>query len=258
MNRITTKIQELKNKNESCLITYITAGYPTLEKSMYYAELLDESNVDMIEIGLPFSDPIADGKTIQYASNIALNNKVNINSIVREISRLKIKIPLIIMSYLNPVLAFGKKRFFQKISEAGVSGVIIPDLIVEESAILKSLAQKNSVGIIQMIAPTSSNERIRIIGENSDCFVYCVSVTGTTGIKKRLPAELPAFIKRVRNFVDKPLVVGFGISRITQVMNLSQIADGVVIGSRVIEAIKKREDLVKLMKEFKNATRRCS
>ncbi len=258
MNRIATKIQELKNKNEACLITYITAGYPNLEKSMHYAELLDESNADMIEIGLPFSDPIADGKTIQYASNIALNNKVNINSIVREISRLKIKSPLIIMSYLNPVLAFGKERFFQKISEAGVSGVIIPDLIVEESAILKSFTQKNSVGIIQMIAPTSSNERIKIIGENSDCFVYCVSVTGTTGIKKRLPAELPEFIKRVRNLIDKPLMVGFGISRISQVMNLSQMADGVVIGSRIIEAIKKREDLVKLMKEFKNATRRCS
>lgn len=257
MNRITAKIQELKNKNEACLIPYITAGYPTLEKSMHYAELLDKGDADMIEIGLPFSDPIADGKTIQYASNIALNNKVNINSIVREISRLKVKSPLIIMSYLNSILAFGKERFFQKISEAGVSGVIIPDLIVEESAILKPFPQKNSVGIIQMIAPTSSNERIKIIGENSDCFVYCVSVTGTTGIKKRLPAELPEFIKKVRNLIDKPLMVGFGISRISQIKQLSLIADGVVIGSRIIEAIRKREDFAKLIRRFKDATKCC-
>lgn len=258
MNRIAAVFQQLKQKNESALIPYITAGYPTLKRSMRYIELFAKNGADMIEIGIPFSDPIADGRTIQYASNIALNHKVNINSIVREIFRLNIKSPLIIMSYLNPILAFGRERFFQKVSQVGVSAVIIPDLIVEELAILKSLAQKNSVGIIQLVAPTSSNERIKIIGENSDCFVYCVSVTGTTGIKKRLPAELPEFIKKVRNLIDKPLVVGFGISRISQVMNLSQIVDGVVIGSRIIEAIKKREDLVKLMKEFKNATRRCS
>lgn len=255
MKRIAAMFQELKHKNESALITYITAGYPTLKMSMRYIELFANNGADMIEIAIPFSDPIADGRTIQYASNIALKNKTNIKSILREISRLKVKNPLIIMSYLNPILAFGRRRFFQGISEAGVSGVIIPDLIDEESVILKPFAKKIGVDIIQLVAPTSSNGRIKQIGQNSDAFVYCVSLTGTTGIKRRLPADLPAFIKRVRNLIKKPLVVGFGISRINQVKQLSRIADGVVIGSRIIEAIKRKEDLAKLIQEFKEATK---
>ncbi|MGQ9664121.1 MAG: tryptophan synthase subunit alpha [bacterium] len=256
MKRIATVFQELKHKNESALITYITAGYPTLKMSMHYIELFANNGADMIEIGIPFSDPIADGKTIQYASNIALKNKTDINAILREISRLKVKTPLTIMSYLNPILAFGRRRFFQSISEAGVSGVIIPDLIAEESAIIKPFAKKNGVDIIQLVAPTSSNERIKLIGQNSDVFVYCVSLTGTTGIKRTLPSDLPGFIKRVRHLINKPLVVGFGISRINQVNQLSQIADGVVIGSRIIEAIKRKEDVTKLIREFKDATKK--
>jgi len=256
MNAIIAKFQELKARNESALITYITAGYPTLEASMEYINVFSLNNTDIIEIGIPFSDPIADGKTIQFASYVALKNRVNITNILSEICRLRIKKPLIIMSYLNPILAFGMPRFFERACEAGVSGVIIPDLIVEELNILKPWAKQNSVDIIQLIAPTSSDERIKMIGEKSDSFVYCVSVTGTTGIKRSLPVELPGFIKKVKKIVAKPTVVGFGISRASQIRQLSQIADGVVVGSRLIEAIRKRENLAQLIREFKNATKR--
>lgn len=254
MSIIKKRFELLAGNNESALIAYMTAGYPSLEKSMESIKRLSLNGADMIEIGIPFSDPIADGKTIQYSSSVALKKNVNFPVILKEISHLKIEIPVIIMSYLNPINAFGFERFFKKAGEAGVSGVIIPDLVVEESYRLKEFANRNAIDLIQLIAPTTSDERMRLIGEDSDSFVYCVTVTGTTGTRKRLPELLPAFIKRVKSLVKKPVAVGFGISTVNQIKKLSMLADGIVIGSRLIEAIKKGEDLSSLIKKFKNAT----
>ncbi|MEO0106255.1 MAG: tryptophan synthase subunit alpha [candidate division WOR-3 bacterium] len=254
MSVIKKKFKWLAENNESALIAYITAGYPTLDDSIRYIKEIILGGADMIEIGIPFSDPIADGRTIQYASNIALKNGVNLSKTLNRISNLKIEMPVIIMSYLNPINAYGIEQFFKRASESGISGVIIPDLVVEESYRLKGLARKNAIDLIQLVAPTTNDERIRMIGEYSDSFVYCVAVTGTTGVRKRLPATLPLFIKRVKSLTEKPVVVGFGISRVNQIKALSILADGIVVGSRLIEAIKKGENLCRLIKKFKNAT----
>uniref|UniRef100_A0A7C6EKB9 Tryptophan synthase alpha chain n=1 Tax=candidate division WOR-3 bacterium TaxID=2052148 RepID=A0A7C6EKB9_UNCW3 len=253
MSRIKEIFTTLSEKNESALITYLTAGYPTLESSMEYIEKLLRY-ADIIEIGIPFSDPIADGKTIQYASYIALKNGFTLSSTLRALSQLKIDKALVIMSYLNPLIAFGIEDFFKEIGKIGVSGLIVPDIVVEESERLKDLAHRHYVDLIQLIAPTSNDERIKLIGKMSDGFVYCVSITGTTGVRKKLPESLPLFIKRVKSLVDIPVVIGFGISKTNQIKYLSKIADGVVIGSRIIEAIRNRENLDGLIKESKKAT----
>uniref|UniRef100_A0A7V3RH11 Tryptophan synthase alpha chain n=1 Tax=candidate division WOR-3 bacterium TaxID=2052148 RepID=A0A7V3RH11_UNCW3 len=253
MNKIEEKFEYLSKNKESALIIYLIAGYPKIEESIKY---IKESSpyADIIEIGIPFSDPIADGKTIQYASNIALNNRVSLYKILEEIAQIKIDTPLVIMTYLNPILAFGIEEFFSKISQIGISGVIVPDLVVEESNLIKKFADEYKIDLIQLIAPTSNTDRIKLIGRMSSGFIYCVSVTGTTGVRKNLPKALPLFVKKVKRIVKKPVVVGFGISTPAQIKKLCQVADGVVIGSRIIEAIKNKEDLKLLLKEFKEAT----
>ncbi|MGB9720547.1 MAG: tryptophan synthase subunit alpha [bacterium] len=253
MNRIKEIFKTLSEKNESALITYLTAGYPTLESSMEYIERLSRY-ADMIEVGIPFSDPIADGKMVQYASYIALKNGIKIASILKALSSIRIDKPVLIMSYLNPLLCFGINSFLKEISKIGVSGLIIPDIVVEESKMLKSIANRYSIDLIQLIAPTSNNKRIKLIGESSDSFIYCISVIGTTGMRKKLPDTLPLFIKKVKSLVDKKVVVGFGVSKINQIRDLSRIADGVVIGSRIIEAIRRHENIDGLIKRFKKAT----
>ncbi|MEO0155578.1 MAG: tryptophan synthase subunit alpha [candidate division WOR-3 bacterium] len=253
MSAIKERFKMLAEKNEAALIAYFTAGYPTLEKSMRYIQTIGKY-ADIIEIGIPFSDPIADGKVIQHASQIALEKGTNLFSIFGALAKIRIDKPLVIMSYLNPLLSFGIDRFFMESSKIGISGVIVPDLVVEETGLLKKYAHKYSIDLIQLIAPTSNKDRINLIGKISDGFVYCVSITGTTGMKKSLPDTLPLFIQRVKSMVDKPVVVGFGISRASQIKELCRFADGVVIGSRIIEAIKNREDMNALLKSFKRST----
>ncbi len=253
MSKIKERFKMLAENNEAALIAYLTAGYPTLEASMEYIQTIGKY-ADIIEIGIPFSDPIADGRTIQYASYTALKNGTNLVSVLRELAKIKIDKPLVIMSYLNPLLSFGIENFFEESHRIGISGVIVPDLVVEESVLLKKYATKHSIDLIQLVAPTSDRDRINLIGRISDGFVYCVTITGTTGIKKRLPDTLPLFIKRVKSLIDKPVVAGFGISRLGQIKDLCKFADGVVIGSRIIEAIKNREDINALVKRFKKAT----
>ncbi len=255
MNTLKKSFQRLAENNEAALIVYLTAGYPTLELSMKYIERFAKY-ADILEVGIPFSDPIADGRIIQYASHIALEKGVNLFSILNELAKAKINKPLVIMSYLNPLLSFGVENFFRECNKIGVAGLIVPDLVIEESKILKKYAQRYSVDLIQLIAPTSDNNRINLIGKMTDGFVYCISLTGTTGIRKKLPDTIPSFIKKIKSIIAKPVVVGFGVSKVSQIKDLSQFADGVVVGSRIIQAIKNCEDTVALVKRFKMATLR--
>ncbi|MCX7994263.1 MAG: tryptophan synthase subunit alpha [candidate division WOR-3 bacterium] len=253
MSRIAGVFKNLAERNESALITYITAGYPGIESSIDYIRTLARY-ADMIEIGIPFSDPIADGRTIQYSSYCALKNGISISKIFGMIEPLNLGKPIIFMSYLNPIIAFGVEKFFKKMKAAGTSGLIVPDLVIEESGILRDSAQRYAIDLIYLIAPTSDEKRIKMIGEISEGFVYCVSVTGTTGARERLPADLFSFVKKVKSIVKKPVVVGFGISDTDQIKALSRFVDGVVIGSRLIEIIQNREDLNLYLKKFKEAT----
>lgn len=252
---IEEKFNDLKKRGETALIIYITAGFPSLKESLKNAILLSKNGADIIEIGVPFSDPVADGPTIQYSSEIALSNGVTLKDIIKEIKKIRLDTPLVIMSYLNPLLAYGKEKLFKDMRDSGISGIIIPDLPAEDSNEWTSLGDIYDIDVIFLIAPTTSPERIEYIVKKSQGFIYCVSVTGTTGARDKLSPDLMQFLKVVRKLSDKPVAVGFGISNSHQIKLLRKEVDGVIVGSRIIEAIKKKENLKELVNKFKKATR---
>ncbi len=253
---ITARFNELKKMKESALIIYLTAGYPSLKQSMDCVLTVANSGADLIEIGVPFSDPVADGPIIQYSSQAALSNGITLHDIINSVREIKVSTPLVMMSYLNPIIAYGKEKFFKTVQNTGISGLIIPDIPIEESSEWVSLSKRYSIDVIFLIAPTTSDERIRVIVQESSGFIYCVTVTGTTGVREKLPPDLLKFVRSVRQLTDKPIAVGFGVSTAEQIQLLNKDVDGVIIGSRVIEAVRKREDLAGLIEEFKRATRR--
>ncbi len=248
--------RKLKDRNEAALIVYLTAGFPDLLNFMDHIQILVREGADMIEIGLPFSDPIADGPTIQYASQVALKDGINLHKLLGAIQEIDLSIPLILMSYLNPLLAYGVKKLFKDLKQAGFSGLIVPDLPVEEAGEWIVLRKETGINLIFLVAPTSSEKRIRQIAEMSSGFIYCVTTLGTTGARYRLPPGLPDFMRKIRRLTDMPLAAGFGISTDEQIRKLCDHADGVIVGSRIIEAIRKGENLERLIRQFKDATRK--
>jgi tryptophan synthase alpha chain len=226
------------------LIAYVTVGYPTIEATLKVVPLLAENGCDIIELGIPFSDPLADGVTIQKSSFHALQNGVTPQLCLELAGQLsqKVDIPLVFMTYYNPVLKYGLDKFSTACADAGISGIIIPDLPPDEGSDLEAISQGQGVDLIYLLAPTSTGERIRLAAERSRGFIYLVSVTGVTGARDRVPADLAAFVTRVRKLATQPLCVGFGISTPEQAGQIAQIADGVIIGSRIIQLMEKEED----------------
>ncbi len=255
---IQQKWGELRLKNEAGLIAYTMTGFPSLDESMQIARVLAENGADFLEIGLPFSDPIADGPVIQAASHVGLQNGATLKTLLEEVQKLKLKIPLILMSYLNPLLSYGVPQSFSALKRAGFSGLIIPDLPVEEADEWRMLAKSTGVDLILLAAPVSSEARLKKIAAASSGFVYCVSVAGTTGIRRHLPPGGPRLVKRLRKLTDKPLAVGFGVSTPEQVRKLVKTADGVIVASRILQAIVAGEDFAALVRSLKQATHRNS
>ncbi len=253
---VSGKFKELKTKNEAALILYVTGGYPNLAESMKIIKTLSESGADIIEIGIPFSDPIADGPTIQESSHISLVKGTTLKRIIKNLKKLKIETPLVFMSYLNPLLTYGKEKVLHDMKENGVSGLIIPDLPVEEASEWVELSQQYEIELIFLVTPTSPAKRRKRIVRESRGFVYCVSVTGTTGIRNKMPSYLNKFLKDIRKSTEIPIAIGFGISTSKQIEFLRNKADGIIMGSRIIEAIKNKENLKELVTEFKEATKR--
>jgi len=254
---IRRKFAALKKNNEAALIIYLTAGYPSMQKFLDNVSMIAENGADIIEIGIPFSDPIADGPTIQFSSQSALENGFKLDDLISRIKERNLQIPLVLMSYLNPLLAYGRERLFKDIKKAGFSGVVIPDLPVEDAGPWSAAGSGFGIDNIFLAAPTSSKERIERVIRASRGFIYCVSVTGTTGMREYIPAGLNAWLLQIKKQTDKPIAVGFGISNRAQIRSLSDCCDGVIVGSRVIKAIKEQEDLAALIRSFKSATRRC-
>jgi len=254
----------LKRQNESALVVYVMAGYPSLEHSMNLIQQCCVNGADLIEIGIPFSDPIADGPTIQHAGTEALRRGVTLRDVLHAVEKIRTDKPLILMSYLNPLLSYGTDRLFEGMNRAGFSGLIVPDLPVEESADWVPSAIKNDIDTIFLVTPISGTERIRRIASLSKGFLYCVSLAGTTGSRPELSADLGKFLSDVRGVTGSlgttglPVVVGFGISTPAQIRILNNQADGVVVGSRIIEAIRKGEDVPSLVRELKHATKKES
>ena len=221
------------------LIAYLTVGYPDLEATAKAAMALAGNGADIIELGIPFSDPLADGTTIQKASHRALQSGVNLQTCFEMAEKLRQELatPLVFMTYYNPVYNFGLDAFCQKCAEVGVSGLIVPDLPPEEGRELEAVTRKAKLDLIYLLAPTSHADRIKLVAERSWGFIYLVSVTGVTGARDSLPDNLGAFITRVRKVTDKPLCIGFGNSTAEQAGQIAGMADGVIVGSRIIQLI---------------------
>jgi tryptophan synthase alpha chain len=240
------------------LIAYITVGYPDIEATPQIAATLAENGCDIIELGIPFSDPLADGTTIQKSSYRALQQGTT-PQLCLDIAgqlRQKMSIPLVFMTYYNPVLNYGLEAFCQSCHRAGINGLIVPDLPLEEGAELEAITQKYDLDLIYLLAPTSTEERITSVAERSRGFIYLVSLTGVTGARQTLPPELESFVLRVRQKAKQPLCVGFGVSNPEQAKRIAGIADGVIVGSRLIQLIEEDTTLSSL-KSFTSSLRQA-
>jgi tryptophan synthase alpha chain len=237
--------------NHTAFIPYVTVGYPNIEATLRVVSLLAESGCDLVELGIPFSDPIADGVTIQKSSFHALQNGVTPKVCLEVAQKLnqELKIPLAFMSYFNPILNYGLEEFCAACAKSGIDGLIIPDLPPEEGSALEIITQNRGLDLIYLLAPTSTKERIQLVAQKSRGFIYLVSVTGVTGARDNLPSGLEAFVTRVRKVATQPLCLGFGISTPQQARQISKIVDGVIIGSRIIQLIDEDKSL-NLVQDF--------
>lgn len=234
-----SQITSILSQDHKALIAYITVGYPSIEDTLKMVPILASSGCDIVELGIPFSDPIADGVTIQRASFHALQNGVTPKvclEVAKELSQ-KTQIPLVFMTYFNPVFSYGLEKFCGACASSGVSGLIIPDLPLEEGSELETITQRQGLDLIYLLAPTSTKERIELVAQKSRGFIYLISVTGVTGARDRLPTDLEVFVARVKQIAKQPLCVGFGISTPEQAKRVAGIADGVIVGSRIIQLI---------------------
>jgi tryptophan synthase alpha chain len=241
MTRIERKFQELKASNRKAFIPYITAGDPDLKISAELILALDRAGADIIEVGVPFSDPIADGPVIQRATERALASHTKLRDVLQlgaEV-RKKSQVPLLIMSYYNPLLHYGLERLAHDAAAAGFDGILATDLTVEESSVFVEAMSKAGLNTVFLVAPTSSPERIRKIAETSTGFLYAVSRTGVTGERQELSADLKSFLQSLRGFTNVPIAVGFGISRPEHLQAVWQEADGAVVGSALVHEIEK-------------------
>ena len=256
MNRIDRKFRELKKRRGKAFIAYITAGDPGLDATKKIVSALEDAGVDIIELGIPFSDPLADGPVIQAASYRALQRKVTLKKIFALVHDLRkaTDIPIAFMTYYNPVLKYGVEKFVKSCKYSGVDGVIIPDLPFEEAEGLIRRAKRVKVATIFLAAPTSTRKRIKDIVKNSTGFIYYVSLTGVTGARRKLPPEVASNVRTIKSTTRKPVAVGFGISAPGQARSIARIADGVIVGSAIVRIIagnqKKCKTLISKVSNF--------
>lgn len=240
MSRIAATFARLHEEGRPALMPYLMIGYPARESALELAPALAAVGADLFELGVPFSDPLADGATVQRAGEQALANGVTIPYCLETVRTLRahgLETPLVLMGYLNPFLQYGVERFCADAAAAGADGMIIPDLPPEEAAEWHQMCRQYELDLIFLIAPTTPDERIARIVEHASGFLYCVALTGVTGARKELWPGLPDFLKRVRAHTDLPLVVGFGVSTAEHVRQINQIADGAIVASALINAI---------------------
>lgn len=239
MSRIGQRFRELAAKSEKALICFLTAGDPDLATTEALVLELAAGGADIVEIGIPFSDPLADGPSIQASSQRALEGGVTPGAVLDLVRRVRAKseLPLVLMTYYNPVQRFGLKRFADDSASAGADGVIMTDLPPEEAGEWKSAADRAGLDTIFLLAPTSTNQRIRRVAEMASGFIYCVSRTGVTGARSELPPDVKELVQRIREATDTPIAVGFGVSGPGQVREISKWADGAVVGSALVDLI---------------------
>jgi len=239
VDRLAATFTARKKEGRKALIIYLCAGDPSLEATMTAVKELAAAGADIIELGVPFSDPVADGPVIQAASNRALASGTNLRKVVELVQELRaqVTIPLVLMSYYNPLLQYGLTRLAADLATAGGDGLIIPDLSLEESSPLREALGAEGMAAIHLVAPTTPGERLKKIAAAASGFIYCVSLTGVTGIREGLPPGIKEYLLRVRAVTDLPLSIGFGISNPEQARLLAPLCDGIIVGSAFIRTL---------------------
>ena len=253
MNRIDKKFEALKGEGRKVLITFITAGDPDIETTYDIVLALEEAGADIIELGIPYSDPLADGPTIQGSSQRALNKGVKIPDIMKiaEKIRLESDIPLVYLVYYNSIFKYGIQKFLKESKDVGIDGLIIPDLPIEERKDILEEADKYDIYLIPLVAPTSK-ERIKLITENGKGFVYCVSITGVTGAREDIETDIEEYMKTVSQYTNMPKVIGFGVSTPEMAKKLKDFSDGIIVGSALVERIAKGYNKSEMLQEVKS------
>ena len=241
MNRIDATFARLRAAGRTALIPYVTAGDPSPAATLPILHALTAAGADVIELGVPFSDPMADGPVIQRASERAIANQVSARDCLEVVHRVRkqSEIPIVLFSYLNPLLSIGLERLGGELRDGGVDGVLATDLVPEEADEFRAAMQAAGIDLIFLVAPTSTDERLKLIAEASSGFVYAVSRTGVTGVQQSLSEAAANLVQRVRRFTDLPVAVGFGVSTAEQVAEVWQHADAAVVGSRIVAEIEK-------------------
>jgi tryptophan synthase alpha chain len=240
MNSVAHRFQQLKQNSECALIPFITAGDPDLATTAKALEVLAQNGADIIELGVPYSDPLADGPTIQAAATRALQKGVQLEDVLAVVKQAvkKIDVPIILFTYYNPIYYRGIETFLQQVKEAGVSGLVVPDLPLEEAEVLLKSAAAMGIEVTLLVAPTSSQTRIKAIAAQSQGFIYLVSVTGVTGIRSEMATGIKDLLADLHNITDKPIGVGFGISSPEQAKQVKDWgADAVIVGSAVVKRL---------------------
>jgi len=253
--KIEKVLRRLKDRGEKALIIYITAGDPDLEVTEELVCSIAKAGADIVELGIPFSDPLADGVTIQQASQRALESNTNIPKILSAIVRIREKtsIPIALMTYYNPIYCYGLDRFVIDSKKVGVDGFIVPDLPLEESEEFRSITDKAGINLISFLSPTSTSERIAAIARSARGFIYCVSVTGVTGVRKNFSPKIVEMMKKIRLCTDVPLAIGFGISNAKQAKEMIKYTDAIIVGSAVVKIIENyQNDLSVLLEQVRS------
>lgn len=239
-DRIAAMFARTRSQGRPAIIPFLPAGWPDAHDTVDLVQAAVDGGADAVEIGMPFSDPLGDGPVNQQAYDRAIRNGYTTETLfetVRELRARDVRAPILVMGYCNPLLAYGMSRFVQDAAGAGVDGFIIVDLPPEEARELEEPARAAGLHLIYLLAPTSTEERIRVVADHASGFIYCVSVAGVTGVRSEMSAELPEFIARVRTQTDVPLGIGFGISTADHVREVGTLADAAIIGSAFVRAI---------------------
>ena len=247
LTRISEKFKRLKQQGKKAFIPYVMAGDPSLERTREVVLLFEECGADVVELGVPFSDPMADGPTIQRAAERALKNAVTLRKVVSLVRDLRqtTQIPLVLMTYFNPVFKYGIEDFIKDAVSAGVDGMIIPDLPPDEAGDFIRLARKAPLDTIFLLAPTSTEDRIKKVTKASSGFIYYVSITGITGANLLFDGSMDLLISNIRKFTDKPIAVGFGVSTPDHAAAIAKISDGVIVGSAIVKTLHEKPDELK-------------
>lgn len=239
LTRIDKTFRRLRSKDKKAFIPYIMAGDPSLEKTKEVVLLFEECGADIVELGVPFSDPLADGPTIQRAAERALKNGVTLRSVIAFVKDMRkvTQVPMVLMTYFNPVFKYGTENFIKDAKDAGVDGVIIPDLPPDEAGDFIHLSKKAALNTIFLLAPTSTEDRIKKVSKASSGFIYYVSITGITGANISLDGSIDMSVSKIRGYTDKPVAVGFGVSTPEEASAVAGISDGVIVGSAIVKRL---------------------